>query len=113
MAVRVNQTTRTERGGAGVHFAPGPRKVALRLHACPYPPPRARGRGNAALIVDELGPNAFEYTLQVGTNRRLAYQSSPFPTEGIRRLLYQSRLTQAISTGPVRQQPSSGVARCD
>ena len=62
--------------------------------------------------MNHMGPEVYDYILQVGTNRRLAYQSTssvtnggagavastPFPTEGIRRLLYQSRLSQAIST---------------
>ena len=72
--------------------------------------------------MNELGPTTYDYILQVGTNRRLAYQSTadvtaggagavastPFPTEGVRRLLYQSRLSQTISKAHA-QRPG---ARC-
>ena len=67
---------------------------------------------SAALRVDQLGPEVYTYLIQAGTNRRLAYQNSgsssssgtdslvtsPFPVEGLRRLLYETRMAQAICT---------------
>ena len=65
---------------------------------------------SVAVRFDELGPQTFAYLMQVGTNRRLAYQNSgsssssgfqalvtsPFPVEGLRRLIYETRIAQAI-----------------
>ena len=85
-----------------VLIAPAPRTAAALVHA--------------AVRFDELGPQAFAYLMQVGTNRRLAYQNSgsssssgfqalvtsPFPVEGLRRLVYETRIAQAIGNRPAR-----------
>jgi hypothetical protein len=89
--------------------APSSRTVCMSLcaHAC-----LPGTAGPLALILEQLGATVYNYVMQVGTNRRLAYQSAsdttgggagavaraPFPTEGLRRLLFQSRMSQTIST---------------